>query len=247
MTPLLSPLGISLLLWIAAAVLYRMRRHRWALRCVVVGAAVVLLFSNPIVADAMLGSLENDYPTRPTDGYPMADMIVVLGGVTGPLLPPRQHVEAMSGIDRLIEGIRLLRLHKARAMLVTGGVGGTTAVTEAERLRDLALEYGVRERQILVEMEARNTHQNAVYVRQRLEQLEMGRVLLVTSASHMWRAAACFRKQGLQVIPVPADIEVVPRPFGLARFLPHADAMTYSSRAFKEYVGYAVYWARNWV
>ena len=250
MTPLLSPLGVSLLLWIAAAVLYRLQRVKWSLRCGLAGIAVVVFFSNPIIGDALLGSLENDFSTRPIEEYERADIIVVLGGVTGSLVPPRQSVEAMSGIDRLIDGVRLLRAQKARAIMVSGGAGfgsGEGAVTEAERLRDLAMEYGVRERQILIEIEARNTFQNAKFVRQRLEQLGLGQILLVTSASHMWRAVACFRKQGLAVIPVPADIEVVPRPFGVLRFLPHAESLNYSSRAIKEYVGYFVYWVRGWL
>ena len=249
MTPLISPLGISFLLWLAAAVLYKLRRGPWAMRCGIAGIAVVLVFSNPIIADALLGSLENDFATRPIEDYPRADMIVVLGGVTGPSLPPRQSVEAMSGIDRLIDAVRLLRAGKARAIIVSGGssYGRGPGVTEAEHLRDLALDFGVRERQVLLEMESRNTFQNAKFVRQRLEQMGFGRVLLVTSASHMWRAVACFRKQGLAVIPVPADIEVVPRPFNLLRFLPHSESMNFSSRAIKEYVGYFVYWVRGWI
>ncbi len=249
MTPLISPLGISFLLWLAALVLYRLRRGQWARRCGLAGIGVVLFFSNPMIADALLGSLENDFATRPIEDYPRADIIVVLGGVTGASLPPRQSVEAMSGIDRLIDAVRLLRAAKARAIMVSGGssYGRGPGVTEAEHLRDLALDFGVRERQVLLEMESLNTFQNAKFVRQRLEQMGLGRILLVTSASHMWRAVGCFRKQGLAVIPVPADIEVVPRRFDLLRFLPHSEAMNFSSRAIKEYVGYFVYWLRGWI
>ena len=251
LTPLIAPLGLSCMLWIAAAVLYWRQRTVWSMRCGVAGIAVVVSCSNPIIADGLLGSLENDFAARPVTDYEVAEAIVVLGGVTSPKIPPRQSAEANSGFDRLLEGMRLYKAGKAPILVVSGGtIPALTGsdITEGEQLRDLAMEYGgIDERQLLVESESRNTFENAVFVKRQLEKSAASRILLVTSASHMWRAVGCFEKQGFAVVPAPADIEVVPRPFGLQRILPSAESMKYSSRAVKEYVGWMVYWIRGWL
>ncbi len=251
LTPLISPLGLSCLLWIAAAVLYWRQRVAWSMRCGVAGIAVVVSCSNPIIADAMLGSLENDHSAKPVSEYDEAEAIVVLGGVTGAKIPPRQSADVNSGFDRLLEGMRLYKAGKAPILVVSGGTIPSltgSEITEGERLRDLVREYGgIDQQQLLVESKSRNTFENAVYVKQRLDKHAASRILLVTSASHMWRAVGCFEKQGFAVTPAPADIEVVPRPFGLQRILPSAEAMKYSSRAVKEYVGWVVYWIRGWL
>ena len=250
LAPLIYPLGLSLILWIAAAILYRRGRTRWSLRCGVAGAVVVLFFSCPLVGESLLESLENDFEVRAVKAYPRVDAIVVLGGITAPLIAPRTTVDVNGGFDRLLHGIRLLKAKRAPHMLLSGGVISFLVgsdVTEAERLALLALEAGVAAESLMLESESRNTHENAVFCAAILRERGMRRILLVTSASHMRRAAACFRKEELEVIPVPTDIQSVPRPFGIGRFLPDVEALRYSTTAIKELVGWVVYWLRGYV
>ena len=111
----------------------------------------------------------------------------------------------------------------------------------------LATEYGVSADQMLLETRSRNTHENAVFVAQRLRQRGWQRVLLVTSASHMRRGVGVFERQGIDVIAAPTDFVVVDRPFSPMRLMPDVDALQASSRAFKEYVGIFVYWLRDYL
>ena len=78
---LIYPLGLSLVLWIVAAILYRRGHTRWSLRCGVAGAVVILFFSCPLVGESLLEALENDFEVRAVKAYPRVDAIVVLGGM----------------------------------------------------------------------------------------------------------------------------------------------------------------------
>ena len=245
-TPLVSPLGWSALLWLAALFNLLRRRPQSARRYTLAGIATVLVFSNPIVGDKLLRTLEDDFVPLRADSYPQADAVVVLGGITDLPTPPRVAVHVAEGFDRLLHGLRLMRAGKAPLMVLSGGAT-TGGMPEAERMRSLALEYHQDSQRIVIEAESRNTHENAVYTTRLLHERGLNRILLTTSASHMRRAAAAFAKQGVEVIPAVTDNAVVPKSLTVQRFLPSELALRHSRRALKEYVGYAVYWLRGWV
>lgn len=245
-TPLLSPLGISTALWVAALWFLLRRRTGWAGSCAAAGILLLLLFSTPMVAGRLLGSLENDFELLEPEAHPEAEAIVVLGGFTDPPVAPRVSVHAEEGFDRLLHGMRLLRAGKAPVILLSGGsMGGP--MSEAEQMKRLALEYGVPEETVLLETASRTTRENAAACAGLLRGMGANRILLVTSASHMRRAAAAFSREGLSVVPAPTDIAVVPKGWSLFRLVPDARWLRYSTRAFKEYFGYAAYWLWRWV
>lgn len=249
LSPLVYPLGLSFSLWVAAIVLRWRGRRQWAERLVWSGVGVLLFFSNPGVSGVLLGSLENDFAPQPPEQTPRADAIVVLGGVTAAPIPPRATVEVHDAFDRLLHGVRLWKAGRAPVLVLSGGVITYLVgsdVPEAERLATMAGEQGVPRRAMLLESASRNTRENAVYTARLLAENGLKRVLLVTSASHMRRACAAFRQAGVEVVPAPTDIQVVPRPFHPARLLPDVESLRASTRAVKEYVGLAVYWMRGW-
>ena len=57
---------------------------------------------------------------------------------------------------------------------------------------------------------------------------------------------AIFRAAGIDAEPAPTDFEVMPEPAHLMRWLPDAEALSDSTRALKEYVGWWVYRWRGW-
>jgi uncharacterized SAM-binding protein YcdF (DUF218 family) len=120
-------------------------------------------------------------------------------------------------------------------------------MTEAEAGRLFLLDLGVPEGAILLEDEALTTRGNAVFVAELLEQQSIEGLLLVTSALHMRRSVAAFRAVGLDPVPVATDFEVSSGELGLRDFLPSAAALSSSTRAVHEWVGYWVYWWRGWV
>ena len=246
-TPLLSPLGISTALWVAAFWFLLRRRTGWAGSCAAAGILLLLLLSTPMVAGRLLGSLENDYEPLQPEAHPEAEAIVVLGGFTDPPAGSRVSVHVEEGFDRLLHGMRLLRAGKAPVILLSGGRVGGVDMSEAEQMKRLAMEYGVPEETVLLETASRTTRENAAACAEILRGIGAGRILLVTSASHMRRASAAFSREGLSVAPAPTDIAVVPKGWSLFRLVPDARWLRYSTRAFKEYFGYAAYWLWRWV
>lgn len=75
---------------------------------------------------------------------------------------------------------------------------------EADALADELVRSGVARDTVLRERRSRNTRENARHTAQLLEGRGVSRVVLVTCSWHLPRAAALFRRQGLEVEAWPA-------------------------------------------
>jgi uncharacterized SAM-binding protein YcdF (DUF218 family) len=69
---------------------------------------------------------------------------------------------------------------------------------------------------------------------------------LVTSAAHMPRSMALFKKRGMQPIPAPADFRAPnTQSSGLVRFFPGVWSLGQSQIALHEYLGLVWAWLRG--
>jgi uncharacterized SAM-binding protein YcdF (DUF218 family) len=248
------PLGLFCLLAIAALILI-WKRPQWAAGTIALGLVIVLLTSNGWVAPWFVRSLEWRH-IRESEP-PNAEAIVVLGGATRAKVPPRPWVEVNESGDRPLYGAKLYLDGKAPLVILTGGriawLGGDAP--ESEDMAKFVEAMGVPESAIVQEPQALNTYQNAVYTHQILEDRNIDRVLLVTSAIHMPRSLMVFRKQGINAIPAPTDFLIAKPPSDrpttwqsvLLNLIPEAGRLEMFTRALKEYIGIAVYWLRGWL
>jgi uncharacterized SAM-binding protein YcdF (DUF218 family) len=102
-------------------------------------------------------------------------------------------IVALGGsIDRTREAIRLARLFPRAKLVVTGASE-----------QDYALARAAIGNRLVVEPNARNTYENAVFTKRMVHPAPSERWLLVTSASHMPRAVGSFRGTGFAVEPWP--------------------------------------------
>lgn len=240
-TALISPLGLSLLLTIFGLLLMVVHRRRLALLLVGFGWLWLLFWSMPVASVALRMALESDYPIVVVDTLPQAPAIVVLGGA---IKPPdrRQALPALvDSSDRVWHAARLYRAGKAPLLLLSGGSDpAVSTVSEAQAMQWFLRDLGVPDQAMLLEQKSRTTQENAAFSAAILKRLGIGRVLLVTSALHMRRAAAHFEAQRIEVVPVATDHET-----GLMsdwqRWLPDAGALAESGRAIKEWVGQRVW------
>ena len=126
-------------------------------------------------------------------------------------------------------------------MVLSGGAvtAGATpgAVLMAEKLKGL----GVPEAALIGEPESRTTRENAQYSRALLADKGVHHILLVTSASHMRRAAAVFTAQDFVVTAVATDHQQPLRVGPVPGWLPTLERLARSTRAIHEWVGYWVY------
>jgi uncharacterized SAM-binding protein YcdF (DUF218 family) len=192
---------------------------------------------------------------------PCADAIVVLGGSTRQSAYPRRLVEVNESGDRLLYAAYLYHQNAAEHILLTGGtiewLSPGKRRPEAEDMAAVFTMLDVPEEALWLERDSRNTYENALYSRTILEEAGVETILLVTSALHMPRSVGLFERQGVKVIPAPADYIVSATDWhtlwhaGAAgqvlNLLPSAENLDYTTQALKEYIGLFVYRLRGWL
>jgi uncharacterized SAM-binding protein YcdF (DUF218 family) len=249
------PLGLSCLLLLLALVLL-WRKPRLAALNIVLALVLLLAGGNTWVANQLVQSLE--WQHIPTFELPTADAIVVLGGGIKPETPPRPWVDVSEAGDRTLYGAQLYREGKAPLVILSGGRidwkdGGSPESADMARIVEA---LGVPATAILQDPSSLNTYENAVNVRQILQERNLNRVLLVTSAMHMPRSLKIFQKQGIEAVPAPTDFLVTERNAeeasqtteGLAlSLIPDAEPLQQTTRALKEYLGLVVYRLKGWL
>lgn len=201
-------------------------------------------FSNSCIANFLIGTLESKTKQFTLESAPQADTIVVLGGMiqTISIVPGRP--ELTDSADRLIDAVRLYQKGKAKKILFTGGSGLLFEDTykEADLAKIILLDLGVKEEDILLESNSRNTWENATETKPILEKEKVKSILLVTSAFHMKRALGCFSKMGITVYPFPTDYRgISSRSQAFDLWIPSPGYLELSTMALKEWVGILVY------
>jgi uncharacterized SAM-binding protein YcdF (DUF218 family) len=241
---LVLPLNLSILLGLVALVMARRRRGGLAAGFGFLALAILVTASLPVVSDALLFSLEREYPPADPDAAPTAGAIVVLGGTLAPGVPPRRGAELVDSSDRILHAARLFRAGKAPLVVPSGGrlPWSVAERSEAAEIADLLVEWGVPRSAIVEEGKARTTSENAVELVKLLRARGVRRVLLVTSSLHMRRALASFRAEGLEAIPSPCDALVVsPKPREALDWIPRPGALEQTHVALWELLGLAYY------
>ncbi|MGJ3247856.1 MAG: YdcF family protein [Elainellaceae cyanobacterium] len=249
------PLGLGCLLLIVG-LLSLWKRPQLTAACMGLALLLLLVASNSWVSTWLVQSLE--WQHLPPDEYPQAEAIVVLGGAIKPQSPPRPWVDVAESGDRPLHAARLYLQGKAPLMILSGGRidwkdGGPS---ESMDMATLVEAMGVPSSAILQDPTSLNTHENAVNVKEILEERGIERVLLVTSAIHMPRSLRIFQKQGIEAIAAPTDFLVTEGSYQefqstlegrILNLLPDADNLSATTRALKEYIGLVVYRLRGWL
>lgn len=229
-----------------ALLLIRLRRVRGAFYTALVAVAWLYLCSTSLFANLLMGHLERDFPSRAMSVIEEADAIVLLGGAMRGDVHMGTLPDLNRQADRLVHAAALYKAGKAPLMLLTGG-GPPGDRPEAQQMRDILAVMGVPARDMLLENQSRNTHDNALYCAILLKAKGIQRVLLVTSAFHMRRAQALFEKQGLIVVPAPTDFQRIVSNSTVPGVLPQVGNLARTTHALHELVGYWVYRWRGWL
>jgi uncharacterized SAM-binding protein YcdF (DUF218 family) len=175
---------------------------------------------------------------------PQADVAIVLGGVLRQPSQPRVEVDLTDAADRVLHASRLYRVGKVMRILVAAGnIPWRFAVKpEAELIRDLLIEWGVPAEAIEPGRASRNTYENAVEIKGMREAGLFRSALLVTSAAHMPRAMAVFRRAGVPVIASTTDVIIADgTKSDLVDLLPDVGSLSMTTNAAKEWLGFIAY------
>lgn len=225
-----APLAWAIALLVVSVALSR-ARPRVSRAAGVLALVVLVVFSSPATATALLRASESGAP-RTYDPGARYDAVIVLTGVLHLAATNARHEPEFSdGVDRLLAAWRVFRTGHAANIYITG-------INEAGWLRDELVEWGVPADRIFVEGASRNTHQSAVETKKAIEQHGWRRVVLVTSARHMPRALGCFRREGLAPDTLPVDYRAGE---GSDHVLPREGSLAASAFVLREYLGRVVY------
>ena len=111
--------------------------------------------------------------------------------------------------SRLEKGAQLLKQYPNLMVVVTGGKGSETLPAEAQLMkRVLVEEYGIDEKRIIVEDQARNTFENLLWSKPLLPDEKIG---IVTNEFHSIRTSFLARRIGIKHIILGASSPIVKR------------------------------------
>lgn len=204
--------------------------------------ALLILYGLSIspVANSLCHYLENEYIMERPVAPGQLDLIVVLGG--GIVETEKTGVTLLSQISasRILRAVQVYRESGAAHLLCAGkGVGRQT---EAEVMARAAERLGVPRERLLEDPLSENTHGHAVEIGRRFSDRNL-RIGLVTSAYHLKRSEAEFRKYFRNVSLFPSDF-LYSHPKGpmLFAFIPNTGSLFKSAVALHEMTG--ILWYR---
>ena len=246
---LLQPSTLIALLIVYGSILIWTGWARWGRRFVTVGVILLLVAGLSPLGNALILPLEDRFPRANLDQPPAPTGFIVLGGAEDRLVGQARKAPTLNEAgERMVETVMLARKFPEAKIAFSGGDAGIfyTSDSEAVGAARMLTDMGVAPDRLILEAGARDTYENAVYLKAELDKLGLldpgKRWVLITSAYHMPRAMASFRRAGFQVEPWPVDYRTrghadLTRPFDKV-----SEGLRRVDMATREWVGLLAYW-----
>lgn len=241
LTFLLSPLVwfFALMAW-----MYKNKNEQKRKRIFIASLCILYLCSNSFLVDELARAWE---PVTP-DYYlskEKYDVAIVLGGI-GRIDERQKRFDFTYSADRLFQTLELFYRGRIKQIVFSGGSGSIRFPEhkEAVYVKKYLQTIRVPDSCMIMESESKNTYENAVFTKKILDSLKLnGSVLLVTSAYHMPRAIAVFKKAGYKnITPYLTNRISGPRRFEWDHCLiPNPEAMVTLNVLIHEWIGYLAY------
>ncbi|MFQ3576539.1 MAG: YdcF family protein [Cytophagales bacterium] len=231
--------------WLFVLLLWSLFKPKLRKKLLITSVILLLVYGNYAIANFCIKCWEGEATN--VDNLEKHDLAVVLTGVTTESKDSNR-VFFSRGADRITHAFQLWSLGKVEKILITGGKGGIIENEhereEALKLKDFLLMCGMPDSLIITESKAKNTYENAKFTKELIDILEIKprKILLITSAFHMKRSLACFKKQGLEVTPFSVDF-YANNHVHLEKYLPFpsTEAMSKFDLLLKEVFGFMAY------
>ena len=169
------------------------------------------VISTPIFSNFIMKQVEGEYEFENFENLKKVDAIVVLSGMMRINEFENDYKIEWGDTDRFFKGIELYNFNKSNIIVFTGGKSpyNKTKISEGDILKEYAIRFGVKEKDILITKEVLNTSDESYAVKDLIGNKKT--IILVTSAFHMSRAKSLFEKQGHIVIPYKVDFKNPPK------------------------------------
>jgi uncharacterized SAM-binding protein YcdF (DUF218 family) len=209
-------------------------------------AVIGLLFVSWPPVDWLLSRpLEARYPIRPFPSEPAQAIVVLSSSINPPKYERPYALPDKATYQRCEYAAWLHKNWQPLPVLACGGPGVRSEYAVAATMRQLLQRAGVPDAMIWTEERSRSTHENAVFGVEILRKRGISRIALVVEAQAMLRAEACFRKEGIVVVPAPCEFRQFD--FQLEEFIPSWRAINGNEGTLHEAAGLGWYWLRGWI
>lgn len=238
---LLLPSGILMILWLTVLLI---KNRTKAKRLGLFTLLLTYLLMCPAAVLLTAGNLEyNETTLKPDDTFAVG--VVLTGNMITPDVKYPENLHLKGSGDRLWQALRLYQNGQIENILISGGDIGLinkSKLLEIDIARNYLIANGVPKEHILTDRKSRNTYENALFSKEIIEKrFQEEPILLITSAFHMKRALGCFRKQGIEATPFPADFIGAQRKPDIIEFTPNSGALATTELFWKERIGLWVY------
>ena len=211
-------------------------------KLIYIAIGVLYIISTPIFSNNIFKLVEGSEYRKPISAINSADAIVVLSGMLEINEVGDSTYVEWGDPDRYFGGMALFKAGKAQKLVFTGGKmpWNKAKKSEGEVLRVYAISNGIATEKIFITKDVENTADEAVAVKELISPSK--RIILVTSAFHMYRAKRLFEKQGFIVIPYKVDYRSERNAeMTIINFLPSADNLKTTETAVREIIGRLFY------
>lgn len=211
-------------------------------KIIYIGIGLLYIFSTPIFFNNFFKLIEGSEYRKPLNSINNADAIVVLSGMLGINEVGDSTYIEWGDPDRFFGGIELFKAGKAQMLVFTGGKlpWDKAKKTEGNILKKYAILNGIPNEKIYITKNVQNTEEEAKAVKELISPKR--RIILVTSAFHMYRAKKLFEKEDLDIITYKVDYKVAGNSsITFMDFLPNGGSLNGVEIGFKEIIGRLFY------
>lgn len=164
-------------------------------RKVITALAILGIALTAVLYGIVLSDVRGDSDTP-------CDYVIVLGAGINGEMPSR----TLS--DRLDRAVDYMNEYPECVAIVSGSQGADEDITEALAMERYLIGRGIQKERIIKEEMARNTHENMIFSREIIEELGGGKVAVISSDYHIYRARRLAENAGLTPVMLSARTEL---------------------------------------
>ncbi len=220
---LIEPLNLLFLIAALALLFQVLRKPVVTKRLLILSLIGFIAIGYAPIPESFLRILEDSIRKESIKDLPsekIAGIIILGGAISGEdITIDRGEISIGSAAERITKSMELIRRYPDKPFIFSGFSGRVSprGMSEADAFKQLIQEQGlaqITKDTAHYENQSRNTYENVIFSKKIIENLNSiypsdtsKPWLLITSASHMYRSARIFQKQGIPIIPVPVDYQ----------------------------------------
>ncbi len=235
------PIFVLPIMLVIIVILIGLIRNKKKLIYIAIG--LLYIISTPVFSNNFFKLVEGNEYMKPISAIDSADAIVVLSGMLEINEVGDSTYIEWGDPDRFFGGLDLFKAGKANKLVFTGGKMPWDNVqkNEGEILKDYAIKTGIPQEDILITKDVANTANEAKAGKELIGPQK--KIILVTSAFHMYRAKRLFEKQGFNVVPYKVDFKTKRnKKITILDFLPRASNIEDTEIGIRELIGRLYYY-----